>query len=76
LSSVIFVACQPSCLIEFIQMEKDLLTIDELREYLSCSRAWVYVLMREHKLPHAKIGKRVYFKKADIDRLIESKMVK
>ena len=57
-------------------MEKGFLTIAELQEYLSCSRAWIYVLMKEHKLPHAKLGGRVYFKKADVDKLLESKMVK
>jgi len=57
-------------------MDKDVLTIEKLQEYLSCSRSFVYSLMKEHKLAHAKIGGRVYFRKADVDKFIESRLVK
>ena len=57
-------------------MERDVLTIEQLQEYLSCSRSFVYAMMKEHKLPHAKIGKRVYFRKKDVDKFLESRLVK
>ena len=75
-SSPFFVGAPPIYLVEFMLMEKDILTIAELQQYLSCSRAWIYVLMKEHGLAHIKLGGRVYFRKKDVDKLLESKLMK
>jgi excisionase family DNA binding protein len=57
-------------------MERDVLTIKQLQEYLSCSRSFVYTLMKEHKLRYAKIGKRIFFRKRDLEKFFESRLVK
>lgn len=76
LSSEFFWFTPPGLFDRILPMEHDVLTIEELQTYLSCSRGFVYTLMRDHKLPHAKIGKRVYFRKKDVDKLLESRLVK
>ena len=55
---------------------QELLTIEELRELLHCSRGTIYKLIDEKKLPHLKIGKRVLFRREDVDRLIERELKK
>jgi excisionase family DNA binding protein len=57
-------------------MERDLFTVEQLREYLSCSRGFVYRLMKDHKLPHVQLGRRIYFRKKDVDKFMESKLMK
>jgi len=57
-------------------MEKDVFTVSELQKYLDCSRGFIYNLMKEHKLPHVKLGRRVYFRKKDVDQFLKSKIVK
>jgi len=63
-------------LIEFRYMERDLFTVEELGKYLSCSRGFIYSLMKKHKLPHVQLGRRIYFRKKDVDRFMESKLIK
>jgi excisionase family DNA binding protein len=57
-------------------MDKDILTKKELMEYVRISRGTVDKLMRSRELPYMKIGKKVLFKRTDIDRWLESKRVK
>jgi excisionase family DNA binding protein len=57
-------------------MEKDFFTKRELMEYLRISRGTVDKFMRHQGLPYIKLGKKVLFRKSDIDRWIESKRVK
>jgi excisionase family DNA binding protein len=57
-------------------MDKDFLTKRELMEFLSISRGTVDNLMKRRELPFFKIGKRVLFKKTDIDKWLETKRVK
>lgn len=45
------------------------LTVDEVAKILRVSRQTIYVLCREGKLPHFKVGTKLRFKKADIDVL-------
>jgi excisionase family DNA binding protein len=45
------------------------LTVDEVAKILRVSRQTIYVLCREGKLPHFKVGTKLRFKKADIDIL-------
>jgi excisionase family DNA binding protein len=46
----------------------------DLSVYLRISRGTVQKLMKQ--IPHIKLGKRVLFRKADIDKFMESKLVK
>ena len=57
-------------------MEQDIFTVAKLQEYLSCSRGFIYTLMKEHKLPFVQLGRRVYFRKLDVDKFLKSKMVR
>ncbi len=56
-------------------MPPELLTMKQVMEYLQVSRTTVSRLMRQG-LPHIKLDRRVLFRKADIDRWLESKIVK
>lgn len=46
----------------------EVLTLEELAEYLRLSKSTVYKLVGEDKIPGQKIGKRWRFSKAAIDR--------
>jgi len=53
-------------------MENLPLTVDEVAKILRVSRQTIYVLCREGKLPHFKVGTKLRFKKADIDALTDT----
>lgn len=55
--------------------EKGLLTKAETGEYMRVSLATIDRLMKTRQLPFIKLGKRVLFKKADVDRFLESRKV-
>jgi len=58
-------------------MGKDeLLTVNEALEYLKISRGSLYKLMKQRAFPYIKLEKRVLFRKKDIDRFLESKLVR
>jgi excisionase family DNA binding protein len=57
-------------------MEKQLLTIAELQEYLSISRTTVFKLMKAKRIKYARVGRRVLFRKSDIDDFIQKSIVK
>jgi excisionase family DNA binding protein len=60
-----------------LTMENDvLLTKKEILEYLKISNRTLYLLMKRHAFPYIKLGKRVLFRKRDIDEFLESKLVK
>ena len=50
-------------------MENLPLTVDEVAKILRVSRQTIYVLCREGKLPHFKVGTKLRFKKHDIEVL-------
>jgi len=56
--------------------EFSLLTREDLMEYLKIKRSTLQKLMNRMDLPYFKLGRRVLFKKAEIDRWLESKRVK
>lgn len=56
--------------------ESILLTREELMEYLKIKRSTLQKLMNGGDLPYFKLGRRVLFKKVEIDRWLESKRVK
>jgi len=56
-------------------METEYLSMKELMAYLKISRTTVSRLMRQG-LPHIKLDRRVLFRRADVDRWLESKIVK
>lgn len=52
------------------------MTIDELSAHLDLSKSYIYKLTSSNNIPYYKRGKRIYFKKADIDKWIFSNRVK
>jgi len=57
-------------------LERDLFTRKEIMEYLRISRGTLDRMMKRRDLPFIKLGKKVLFRKQDIDRFLESKLVK
>lgn len=45
-------------------------TAEEAADYLRISRAGVYRLMRDRKLPRAKIGDRTVIRRVDLDAFL------
>jgi excisionase family DNA binding protein len=54
-------------------IKEELLTKKELQEYLKVSHGTIDRLMKE--IPYIKLGRRVLFKKSDIDKFLEYKKV-
>lgn len=50
----------------------ELMTIKQVAEYLTLSVPTIYGMVHEAKIPNYKQGKRLYFKKSDIDAWITS----
>jgi excisionase family DNA binding protein len=55
---------------------KDLMTRAEVIDYLRISNMTLHRLMKEHKFPYIKMGKRVLFRRSEIDAYLESKTVR
>ena len=56
--------------------EGDLLTKAEVRSLLRISRGTLDLMMKRKELPYIKLQRRVLFRKKDIDKFLESKLVK
>jgi excisionase family DNA binding protein len=54
----------------------ELLTRNEVLEYLKISKGTLSKLMKQKAFPYIKLEKRVLFRKKDIDEFLESKLVK
>jgi len=57
-------------------MEIELLTVAQILELLHISRATLYRHLKAGALPHVKLGRRVLFRKADVEKFINSNLVK
>lgn len=56
-------------------IKRSTLTAKEVAEYLGISLDMVYLLVREKRIVHFRIGSRILFKKEAIDNWIESQMI-
>ncbi|HLR02832.1 MAG TPA: helix-turn-helix domain-containing protein [Virgibacillus sp.] len=56
-------------------IKRSTLTVQEVAEYLGISNEMVYLLVREKRIVHFRIGRRILFKREAIDQWIESQMV-
>ena len=56
-------------------IKRTTLTVDEVAEYLGISKEMIYILCREKRIAHFRIGRRILFKREAIDRWIDSQMV-
>lgn len=50
-------------------------TAEEAADYLRISRAGIYRLMRDRKLPRAKIGDRTVLRRVDLDAFLANCVV-
>lgn len=56
---------------------KELLSVDELADYLSISKSFIYKLTSNREIPHYKPGgKFVYFKKSEIIEWVSKSRIK
>ena len=53
------------------QPQTDVLTIEELADYLKISKSTLYKLVREGKIPSQKVGRHWRFRKTAIDNWLE-----
>lgn len=56
--------------------DDDFMNIEQAASFVGLSKATVYGLTHVRKIPHFKVGKRLYFKKSDIVNWITSTKVK
>jgi excisionase family DNA binding protein len=59
-----------------IPVNKAPMDVKELSEYLKMSDSAIYKLTSTSQIPHYKSGKKLYFKKEDIDKWLETKRIK
>ena len=52
-------------------MAKELLSVDDLSEYLNIKKSTIYCLVENRKLPHYRIGRLIRFKQGDVDAWME-----
>lgn len=60
-----------------MQMEpikRSTLTVHEVAEYLGVSSDMLYILCREKRIAHFRIGRRILFKKEAIEKWIDDQM--
>lgn len=43
------------------------ITVKEVADYIGISKDLVYQLVREHKIPHLRIGRRILFRKESLN---------
>lgn len=48
-------------------MAEKFLTVDEVAEYLSLSRATIYQWASEKRIPHYRMGRAIRFKQAEVE---------
>jgi excisionase family DNA binding protein len=51
---------------------RDILTVEQAADYLQLSRATLFKLMKEQRLPHAKLGGSIRFSKAQLLGWVEA----
>lgn len=53
----------------------DLMTIEQLAELLGVKVSWIYAQTSAKKIPFLKLGGRLRFRRADVERWIEGQVV-
>ena len=51
---------------------EELMTIEELSDFLKISKSGIYNLIYRKKIPHVKIGQRVRFQRKTIEKWLEN----
>ncbi|MFC0299546.1 helix-turn-helix domain-containing protein [Virgibacillus soli] len=55
-------------------IKRSTLTVHEVAEYLGVSSDMIYILCREKRIVHFRIGRRILFKKEAIEKWIDEQM--
>ncbi|MCK4921844.1 MAG: helix-turn-helix domain-containing protein [Bacteroidales bacterium] len=57
-----------------VKDEDNLMTMEDLRDYLpeNPARQTVYAWVNDRKVPYEKYGRRLYFRKSDIDKWLSN----
>lgn len=53
---------------KFAPIERTTMTNKEVAEYLGLSDEFIYKLVRQKQIPFMRVGRRILFKKASIDK--------
>ncbi len=56
--------------------KEELLTRNDVMDYLKISKGTLYKLMKQKAFPYIKLERKVLFRKKDIDEFLDSKLVK
>jgi len=56
--------------------KQEILTIEELSEYLKIPRSTLYKLCQEGRIPSQKVGRHWRFRKSTIDKWLDEKSLK
>jgi excisionase family DNA binding protein len=56
-------------------MDSDLLAIEESAEFLHIKPSTVRAWILSRKIPFVKLGRRVFLRKSDLEKLIENSVV-
>lgn len=54
-------------------MDKVLMEVTELAEYMNCSKSLIRKLLREGKIPHIRLYRKILFDKASINEWLDEK---
>lgn len=52
---------------------RDIMTAEEVADYLHISRAYVFTLIERDKLPHIRLGRRLLFRRDALDRFLQER---
>ena len=69
-----FGICSDSVNIERGRVYPDILSIDDAANYLTISKYYLYMLVNKNAIPHARLGKRIVFRKIDLLDWVGSKV--
>lgn len=63
---------------ELLLKQKEILTIDEVSNYTSFEKSYIYKMTSSRVIPHYKTagGKKIFFRKDEIDEWLTSKKIK
>jgi len=52
---------------------RDIMTAEEVADYLHISRAYVFILIERDNLPHIRLGRRLLFRRDTLDRFLQER---
>jgi excisionase family DNA binding protein len=62
--------------LEIISVDKEVMDVNEVAKFLFISKSTLYQYVMNRKIPHFKLGKKLYFKKSDLLNWVQEGKVK